>query len=190
VIRAPSPARYAAWTLVALLLVLSVLSRPPRRARSPHPALLGPFLELAAEVQWIRFQRARLRGEEVRALELAESALALDSRSNAGWETLAAHLALDLGSPEREPALERRRLLLQAALEVLRRGSLEAADPAALELQGGLLLVTKAETDPELRPGGAHALFGEAAAAFERAASSGLEAARDLALYARGRERE
>jgi len=184
------PARLAAWALVAGLLALALAGTPPPRERPAHPALLGPFLELVADVQWVRFQRARLAGEPVRALGFAESALELAPSATDGWKVLAAHLALDLGSREREPDVEVRRSLLQAALAVLARGVERAADPGELELETGLILANKAELDPELDPGGARALFTGAAAAFERAARHGADDAPALLDYAReGAER-
>lgn len=180
------PSRAVAW-LSVLALALAALRAPPGREGSGRSFLLAPFAELAAEVQWLRFQSASLRGEEARALELAEKALLLDPASTEGWQTLAAHLALDLASREREPELARRSAWFRAGLEVLRRGSERAEHPGELVLFRGIVLVGKAEGDPELDPGGAAALFTAAAAAFERAAELGVARAELHAAYARER---
>jgi hypothetical protein len=167
-------------------LALAPLACPPPRERAGTPLLvLGPFAELCAQVQWLRFQAAQRRGEEARALELAESALALDPRASEGWQALAAHLVFDLASREREPELARRRACLQAGLAVLTRGVETCERPHELELFRGLVLVAKAESDPELDPRGAPALLGAAAEAFERAAELGDERAAELALQVR-----
>jgi len=126
----------------------------------------------------------------VRALGFAESALELAPAASDGWKALAAHLAYDLGSREREPDPAVRRALLKAALSVLARGIERAADPGELELETGLILANKAELDPGLDPGGARALFTAAAAAFERALAHGADDAQALLDYAReGAER-
>ena len=177
--------RSFAWaTLVAL--ALSSLACPPPRTREPAPLLLlGPFAELCAQVQWLRFQAASRRGEEARALELAESALALDPRASEGWQALAAHLVFDLASREREPELARRRAAFLAGLAVLARGVEQSDRPQELELFRGLVLVAKAESDPELDPRGSPALLRAAAEAFERAAALGDRRAAELAPQVR-----
>lgn len=177
--------RSLAWAAV-VALALASLAWPPPRASAPAPLLLlGPFAELCAEVQWLRFQAAQRRGEEARALELAESALALDPRASEGWQALAAHLVFDLASREREPDLARRRAAFQAGLAVLARGAERSARPQELELFRGLVLVAKAQHDPELDPRGAPALLRAAAEAFERAAELGDERAAELAAQVR-----
>jgi len=179
-----SATRRALWCLAGALLLVPILAPPEAGRRSPW-RLLGPFLELAAELQWVRFQQARLAGEEAHALELAEGALALDPRSSAGWVALAEHLALDLASAEREPDLARRRAWFQAGLEVLTRGGGEAEHPEELELARGLLYYGKASGDPELAPGGARELRDAAVRAFERAAELGAPTAREYARLLR-----
>ena len=174
-----------AWTLVGALLCLPLLAPAASERPPPLPLrLFTPFAELAAEVQWVRFAMARQRGEEVRALQLAESALTLDPGNSAGWECLAAHLALFQASREREPDLARRRAWFEAGLHVLERGLECARDAGALHLQRGILLLTKAEVDPELAQGGAAEFFGRAAEAFALAAEAGVGGARELELYA------
>jgi hypothetical protein len=177
--------RFLAWAAVAAL-ALPPLACPTPRQSGPAPVLLlGPFAELWARVQWLRFQAANRRGEEARALELAESALALDPRASEGWQTLAGHLVFDLAAREREPVLARRQACFQAGLAVLRRGAENCQRPAELELYRGLVLVAKAESDPALDPGGAPALLLAAAEAFERAARLGDERAAELAPQVR-----
>jgi hypothetical protein len=162
-----------------------LLAPPPGPPPGAGPRILRPFARLLAELQWLRFQRASLRGENVRALELAESALALDPLASAGWQTLGTHLALYLASPERQPELEERRRWFVAGREVFRRGAERAEDPGALELALGLVLLVKAENDPAVHEGGAPALYLEAAEAFERAVARGTHVAEGLADYAR-----
>jgi tetratricopeptide (TPR) repeat protein len=173
------PVRALAWALVGLLLL--PLACRERAAEAPAALrLLGPFVELGAQLQWLRFQAASQRGEEARALELAESALALDPRATEGWQSLAGHLVFDLASREREPELARRRAWFEAGLGVLARGAERAAHPEELELFRALVLLRKAEGDPELDPGGAPALEAEARAAMARAAEHGHAQAREL----------
>lgn len=173
----------------ALALALGAwFTAPPPAAEGPRLFLLGPFASLAAQLQWLRFHAASRRGEEARALGLAESALALDPRASAGWETLAAHLVFDLASREREPDLARRRAWFEAGLALLARGVEHTAQPAELELFRGLVLFAKAAGDPELDPGGAPALRAAAAAALERAAALGDAKAAALAAQVRADE--
>lgn len=177
--------RALGWAALGALALASLVWPPPR-ARTPAPLLvLGPFAGLCAEVQWLRFQAASRRGEEARALELAESALALDPRASEGWQALAAHLVFDLASREREPELARRRASFRAGLAVLARGAAESDRPRELELYRGLVLAAKAENDPELDPHGAPALLRAAAEAFERAAELGDSRAAELATQVR-----
>lgn len=174
--------RLAAWVGVAVLLLVP-LACPPPMVREPVPLLLlGPFAELAAQVQWLRFHAANLHGEGARALELAESALALDPRAPEGWQNLAAHLVFDLASREREPAVERRRVWFRAGLSVLERGAERASRPGELELFRALVLLGKAQSDPEVDLGGAAALRSAALDALRRAATLGQSQARELAL--------
>ena len=173
-------ARALAWAAVLALALVSLAGPAPRPAAPAPLLLLGPFADLWAEIAWLRFQAALRRGEEARALELAESALALDPRSSEGWRMLAGHLVFDLASRERTPDLARRRACFQAGLAVLARGVERSARPEELELFRGLVLLAKAEGDPELDPGGAQALKRSAADAFEHAARLGSEQAKEL----------
>jgi len=142
--------------------------------------LLGPASELGRSLQWIRFQRALLRGNQQRALALAESAIALDPAATDGWQLLAAHLGYFLASPEREHDLGRRRMWLQAALAVTRRGAQQADQPEELHLQRGLMLLSKLDLDPEVDPEGPAGLLAGAIEAFREAARLGSAAAREL----------
>ncbi len=180
-----SYARRGLWLGALALALVAWLAPAPPPAGGPRLLVLGPFASLAAQLQWLRFHAASRRGEEARALELAESALALDPRASEGWETLAAHLVFDLASREREPELARRRAWFEAGLALLARGVERAAQPAELELFGGLVLFAKAAGDPELDPGGARALRAAAAAALERAAALGDPRAAALAAQVR-----
>lgn len=172
--------RLLGWSAVVVLTFLAGHLRTTRERGPTRLVLLGPIAPLAAQVQWLRFHASLRRGQEARALELAESALALDPRASEGWERLAAHLLFDRASPEREPDLERRRSLVAAGLAVLERGAQQAEPRGALELLAALALLSKAAVDPELRAGGASALRTEARALLERAALHGEPRAAEI----------
>lgn len=176
-----SLARPLLWLLAAALLALPCALAPAPHARPL--GLLAPIAELAAEIQWVRFEGALTRGEEARALALAESALALAPRVGAGWQRLAAHQGYELASRLVEPDVERRRVWLAAAEATLARGREAAARPAELVLFQALLLHSKADLDPELAPGGAEELRARARVALERAAGLGSHEARELLGY-------
>lgn len=176
-----SPARGLAF-LLATALCLAPLLVPATPAQR-RDGLLGPFAALAAELEWLRFQAAAERGEEARALALAERALALAPRSTAGWQFLAAHQGYQCASPGREPELARRRAWFEAALATLDRGRAHAAHPEELELFRALLLLSRADLDPELVPGGARELATRARAALAEAARLGSREAAELGPY-------
>ncbi len=180
------------WILVALLMVGAVLLEPhaPTPGSLGPRAWFGPFSELCSAVQWIRFQRAELRGEEARALALAESAIAFAPRDTNGWEILAHHLGLFLASREREPDLERRRAFFAAALSTTRRGAEVATEPARLHWLRGMLLLAKADLDPKIHSEGEAGLLRDAESAFSEARETGLEEALELERYARARANE
>jgi len=173
-----------------LLLALGygVLVRAFAHVTLPTPGplhdLLGPATELLADVQWIRFTRARLRGEHDRALAFAESALELDPSSTDGWEYLATHLATFHASSEREPELARRDAWFQAGLEVTRRGAKQASDPGRLALTRALLCLNRAQVDPALDPERRDLLLAEARSAAEEARELGAFGADEILGYA------
>ena len=158
--------------LLALLLPGLFTSPPPNASARPLPLrLLGPVADVAASIQWVRFQRARLDGRVELAIARAESALELAPENSAGWEVLAAYLALLLGSPEREPDPGRRLHWFRAGLAVTERGEEQATRGGDLAVARAILFATKAELDPQLPwPGGVPALWEEAARAWDRAA--------------------
>jgi hypothetical protein len=164
---------------VGVLLIAAVLLAPPSRPRGAT-LVLGPVRDLAAQWNWIRFQRARLAGESVRALEFAERAIDIDPGASTGWQALADHLALDLASVAREPDVPRRRALFEAALSILDRGRARCDEPAALDFGTALLCLLKAEQDPLVHPDGSAGLRRLAHMALERAAQAGHKAAREL----------
>ena len=183
------------WVLVAALLAASYTTAE-RGAARPETAppglpgfvgrLLGPVRGLAASLQWVRVQSARLAGENEVALARAETALALDPAATDGWRLVATHLALDLGSRQREPDPGRRAELLRAGVETLKRGERVARDPANLAFWRGILLYTHAEHSPDLPwPNGTRGLWTDAADAFERAAALGHPDADVLARASR-----
>jgi len=169
-------------TLCATALCLAPLLAP-RTPEARRDGLLGPFTALAAELEWVRFRSALERGQEARALALAEHALVLAPRTTAGWQMLAAHQGYERGSPSSEPELARRRAWFEAALSTLERGRAHAAEPEELELFRALFLLSRAEQDPELLPGGAAALVAQARAALMRAAELGSPRAAELLRY-------
>lgn len=174
------------WLFAATLVALPCALAPRPSARAL--GLIGPVAELAAEVQWVRYEGALTRGEEAHALALAESALALAPRVSAGWQHLAAHLGYDLASRTVEPDPARRRVWLAAAESTLTRGAAAAARPAELLLFHALLLASKADVDPELAPGGKAELLARSRALFEQAAELGSHEAREVLGSHRARE--
>ncbi len=181
-------ARACIGGVVAVVLLSPMLDRDePGRAKGTYfRRLFEPLSTLAAGVQWVRVQSAIGAGEHELALARAETALALDPSSAAGWRSVAYHLGLHLGSHEREADPERRLALLRAALAVLERGDATAGDRAALAFARGVLFYVHAEQDAELPwPGGTRELWREAADAFDRAVELGHGEAADLARDAR-----
>ena len=87
--------RLFGWLAVAALAAFAIVFAPAGdvSGTSSIARLLGPFAELASELQWIRFQRALLRGDEARALRHAETAIALAPHATESWELLAGHLS-------------------------------------------------------------------------------------------------
>ena len=189
--RPPFPlAHLVGWPLVVLLLFAPGMERAPdprRAARSPLHRLLGPVAELASNVQWVRFQKARFEGRHELAIARAESALDLAPEDPAGWELFASHLALNLSSAEGEPDPTRRLHWFQAGVEVTRRGEALVDVPSDLALLRAVFFMTKAEQDPDLPwPGGTRALLEEAARAYDEAATAYDAAAdRESTTFAR-----
>jgi len=172
--------RALGWLAVALLIALFA-SLPPRespgaRPTSPAARLLGPVAGVAARFQLLRAHHAVRAGRHELALARVEHALELDPTSTDAWKTLAWHLAIYLGSPARERDPERRARWVRAGVEVTERGEEHAARPAELAYQRGVILLTQAQLEDELRwPGGVAALRDGARRAFERAAALRVE---------------
>ncbi len=174
--------------VVGALLVAASVAIDPGRGSSdayttPLLRLIGPMREFAANVQWVRYQRARLHGEDERAIRAAEGALALDPGATDGWILLASHLAFFRSSVEREPDLERRRAWFRAGLQIASRGADRARDPGALHYWRAALLLSKVESDPDVAPGGAEQLVREAKRALDEAAAAGHSLASEFATY-------
>lgn len=181
-----SPGRAAGWVAVAgLFLVAGWLAptAPRLSGRGPLLEWLGPFAELGSNLQWIRFQRARVAGDQERAFLHAENALALRPSSTEGWELLATQLGFFLASEAREPDTARRLAWFRAAVEVTQRGQLVAERPADLMLLRGILFLNKADLDPGFWPAGASGLRAEAAQAFRAAQAAGHSEAADFLGY-------
>ena len=182
-------ARLLGWVGVALLASLSIAMR----WRAPHGApagslplrLLGPIASAAASVQWVRVYAALSEGRTDLALARGETALELDPGATSGWLALAAHMAFERASPEREPSAERRLAWVRAALELAARGEERARDPARVALWRGLVLSKLAREDEPLAwPGGARGLWLDAAEHFERASALGSPHGAELAANA------
>lgn len=176
-----SPARLLTGILAVALCLAPLVAGPTPAAR--RDGLLGPFADLAAELEWVRFRGALERGQTARALALAEHALALAPRSTAGWQRLAAYQGYERGAALSEPELARRRTWFESALTTLERGRAHAAHPEELELFRALFLLSRAEQDPELVPGGAKELETRARAALAEAVRLGSRQAAELAPY-------
>ena len=178
--------RAIGWALVAVLWIVATWFAPaaPRiTGRGPLLEWLGPFAELGSNLQWIRFQRARLDGDQERAFLHAENALALRPTATAGWQLFASHLGFFLASEAREPDPATRLAWFRAGIEVTRRGEVVAERPGELMLLRGILFLNKAERDPEIWPAGASGLLSEAEDAFRAAMDAGEPAAEDFLGY-------
>ena len=175
--------RRNALALGLLLIAATTLAfAPQEKARSPlQHRLLGPFAELVADVQWIRFSQARQNGQTEHAFYLAESALSLNPQSTAGWELFAWHLSTHLASHERVSDPEKREAWFRAGLEVARRGSEVADDPLRLDRVRGFLLLQRAYLAGEQTPK-VQEYLREACEIFEATADRGDELSGELAL--------
>jgi hypothetical protein len=161
--------------------------------------VLGPLAPIAAQVQWVRGHVAARAGAEGRAFALMESAVRLDPRSVDAWIALSDQLGLQLASAESGRSPEERAEWLRAACSTLVEGMDQARRPSQLALHRGLLLMSHAETDPELTwDGGVRGLWSDAASAFEEARALAVDpgeqeaaaAARDYARAAAAAVRE
>jgi len=176
--------RLLALLLVAVWHAAFLRGFPAEAARSspgPIARLLGPAATLLSHVEWIRFTRARIGGENEEALLLAERALELAPESTDGWEHLASFLATYLASPEREPDPERRTAWFDAGIAVTRRGAERAGDPGRLAITRALLYLNKGELDPAGYPGGEAALLEGALEALFEARALGVPGSDSLA---------
>lgn len=192
-------ARFALWGLAAALVATPFLVQPTDAEPVPvMRRLLGPFAESAANVQWIRADAAWRRGRHADGYELASSALDLAPDSPAGWIFLARHFAYERAALEREADPAARRLWMQAAFDVLDRGSPAADLHGALSFERGVLAsflaeIAASDAVPEAErpwPGTAAELFEAAARAYEEAARKGDPDGRNAARDARERAAE
>jgi hypothetical protein len=175
---------------IALLFAPAFGPREPSAPRAPSFALrlLGPIASVAASVQWVRVDSAIRAGRTDLALARAETALAIDPGSTAGWTFLSRYMALDLASPAREPDTQRRLSWIKAALRVAERGEKTAREPSELALWEGLVLATVVALDDDLPwPGGAAGKWNDAALCLDRAAALGDPEAAQLAAIVRAR---
>jgi hypothetical protein len=153
------------------------------RAGSLARRVLGPVASLAASAQWVRVETALRAGELERALARAETALALDPGSPAGWAYLGAELAFTRASVTSEPDPLARRRWIEAGLATLERGERAVRAPDELAYVRALVLVHVhyLEDADEVWPGGADAALAEAARVLDRLAARGHAQARELA---------
>ncbi len=183
-------ARLLGWSLVAALAAVSLVFRlraqGGERAGSLPLRLLGPIASAAASAQWVRVQSALRDGRTDLALARGQTALELDPGATSGWLMLAAHMAFERASPEREPSPTKRLAWVRAALDLAARGEPRARDPQRIALWQGLVLSKLAREDEPLDwPGGVRGMWQEAAEHFERAGTLGSEHGAVLAANAR-----
>lgn len=171
---------------LALLAPWPLGDAPPPGSDMTSPAprpgfgtrLLGPIANLAASIEWVRYDIALEDGDYPLAYERAERALAIDPLSPHGWDLLASHLIFTRGGAllEQDPA--RRVDWIEAGLEVLRRGAEASRAPASLHMVRGQILaffVAELAADPAALPwrGGEGAALAAGIAALEQAAALG-----------------
>jgi hypothetical protein len=179
-------ARIVGWVAV-LALVWPREHERSQGSSSFASRLLGPIASLAAGVEWVRSDLAWRAGLEEEAHGLAERALALDPRSEAGWIAFGLHLAQDCASASREPDPSRRRAWIEEGLAVLRRGEESVAHPEELEFVQGLILAQvgraclAGEEAPDW-PGGARGAWEQAREALLAAARGGKRDAAEQAI--------
>jgi len=155
--------------LAAGLFLLVAAGLRPQPPAAP-PALAGPLAPLAAQVQWVRAHSALAHGQGARAFVLMRSAVALEPSSPSAWILMANQLGLQLASPESGRPADERAAWLRAALATLEEGQAEVERPEALALHGAILLMSHAETDPDLPwPDATRGLFADAADQARRA---------------------
>lgn len=187
------------WILVVVLVTSPWwIQRPEAPRGSLLHRLLGPLATSAASVQWIRANVAWSRGHHADGYALAASAIELAPEAPDFWIGLANHFFHSRASPERESDPETRRLWVEAAFDVLDRGSATAEAHGALSLERGNLLVHLAKYATENVPaqgawpwpGRPSDLLEAAATAFERAAELGDPDGAEIARGARERAAE
>jgi hypothetical protein len=172
--------------LAAVSVVARLRSPAGERAGSLPLRLLGPIASAAASAQWVRVQSALRDGRTDLALARGQTALELDPGATSGWLMLAAHMAFERASGEREPSAARRLAWVRAALVLAAKGERHARDPQRIALWQGLVLSKLAREDEPLDwPGGVRSMWLAAAEHFERAGALGSEHGEVLASNAR-----
>lgn len=181
--------------LAAVVVACATWSTRATRAHArEHPEAdalveraLGPFAGLAAAIQWVRADVALRAGREDLFFARAETALALQPSATQGYVMLAHHLVFDRASLEREPLAEVRSHWIRAGLTLLGRGEAEAAEPAELVFDRGLILTYLASLEDRDRawPSSRREAWERALAAFERAERLGHPLAAEAAEGAR-----
>ncbi|MEX1025361.1 MAG: hypothetical protein WD226_09810 [Planctomycetota bacterium] len=171
----------AALLLLAALLIAFAEPAPAPTVKRPLALrALGPFADLYASIEWIRFGVGRREGDWMRAIEHGENALRARPEDTDGWQLIASVL-FERTSPERTPDPDERLTWLRAALELTRRGEEVARDPGSLALLRALFLLRHADVDADTRfPGGAEGARRAALTSLERAVRLGDARASEL----------
>ena len=165
-------ARRAVLAVAGLGLLALAGSLAGGSGASAGRSLLGPLGPPLAQAQFVRARLARDAGLEGRSLALLHAGLDLDPGSLSGRLALANHMGLTLSSVEGGRSGVERLAWLQEALAVLEEGPEEHAAERAFH--AGVLLMSHAETDPDLPwAGGTPALWRAAAERFHHAEGLG-----------------
>lgn len=185
----PRPLAVACFAAAAALVAWTAARArsDDARPRSIAELLLGPVVDLAATLEWVRFDDALRAGRPELAEQRAELALDLAPGDADAWNYYAQHLIYDRASPLREPDAAARERWVRAGLDVLGRGERESRDPGRVAFQRGVVYLALAQLFDANRPlpiTRAEAWL-EAAAAFDRAASAGEPLAAQMARLAR-----
>ena len=188
---------------VALVVTALWLSRLGTPADTPNgstdevraplaPKLLGPLAGIVSDLFWFAAQRSIAIGEFERAIVLAERAVEFAPRQTLGWERYGSLVGTLLASPESEPDPALRLAWVRAALDIFERGQALSDDPGRLALARAVLLLSRADVDPDLPwPRGPAEPWELAAEAFDTAADfRSHPLARELAREAKNAARE
>lgn len=192
-----------AWMRPAGLVGLAALAFaasawPP----TPPPALpggsehalgriLAPLSATLAARERVRAEGHFTRGQTGLGFESLARALELQPDATALWVLAVERQGLYLASAVREADPEVRARWIEGALASARLGVERARQPARVAFATGALFLVQAESEPPPAwPGGAAALWLEAAQWFERAAELGDHRGADAAQHCRKQSQE